>query len=148
MRINVVGLKRYFGRTRAVDDISFAFASGQIFGFVGPNGAGKTTTMRILATLDEPTAGDAYVDGISVVEEPERARHLVGYVPDSLPTHRDMSVHEYLDFFARAYGLKGAHREKVIGSVEEFTGLTGIRDKMLVALSKGMKQRVSLARAL
>src|SRR6516165_677036 len=126
MRINVVGLKRYFGRTRAVDDISFAFASGQIFGFVGPNGAGKSTTMRILATLDEPTAGDAFVDGVSVVEEPEKARRLVGYVPDSLPTHRDINVHEYLDFFARAYGLKGQHRLKVVESVEEFTNLTGI----------------------
>jgi ABC-2 type transport system ATP-binding protein len=104
--------------------------------------------MRILATLDEPTAGDAFIDGVSAVEEPERARQLVGYVPDSLPTHRDMSVREYLDFFARAYGLKGLHRAKVVEGVEEFTGLLEIRDKMLVALSKGMKQRVSLARAL
>jgi ABC-2 type transport system ATP-binding protein len=148
MKVQIVNLKKHFGATRAVDDVSFTFSSGQVVGFVGPNGAGKTTTMRILATLDEPTAGDALIDGVSVVEEPERARHLVGYVPDSLPTHRDMSVHEYLDFFARAYGLKGLHRAKVIESVEEFTGLTGLRDKMLVALSKGMKQRVSLARAL
>jgi ABC-2 type transport system ATP-binding protein len=148
MKVQIVNLKKNFGATRAVDDVSFTFSSGQVVGFVGPNGAGKTTTMRILATLDEPTAGDALIDGVSVVEEPERARHLVGYVPDSLPTHRDMSVHEYLDFFARAYGLKGLHRAKVIDEVEEFTGLAGLRDKMLVALSKGMKQRVSLARAL
>ncbi len=148
MKVEIVNLKKHFGSTRAVNDVSFSFSSGQVVGFVGPNGAGKTTTMRILATLDEPTAGDAMIDGVSVVEEPERARRLVGYVPDSLPTHRDMSVHEYLDFFARAYGLNGGHREKVIESVEEFTGLTGIREKMLVALSKGMKQRVSLARAL
>jgi ABC-2 type transport system ATP-binding protein len=148
MKVQIVNLIKHFGATRAVNDVSFTFSSGQVVGFVGPNGAGKTTTMRILATLDEPTAGDALIDGVSVVEEPERARHLVGYVPDSLPTHRDMSVHEYLDFFARAYGLKGLHRETMIESVEEFTGLTGLRDKMLVALSKGMKQRVSLARAL
>src|SRR5512145_602269 len=148
MKVEIVNLKKHFGATRAVNDVSFAFSSGQIVGFVGPNGAGKTTTMRILATLDEPTAGDAFIDGVSAVEEPERARHLVGYVPDSLPTHRDMSVREYLDFFARAYGLKGAHRAKVVEGVEEFTGLNEIRDKMLVALSKGMKQRVSLARAL
>jgi ABC-2 type transport system ATP-binding protein len=148
MKVQIVNLKKNFGATRAVDDVSFTFSSGQVVGFVGPNGAGKTTTMRILATLDEPTAGDVLIDGVSVVEEPERARHLVGYVPDSLPTHRDMSVHEYLDFFARAYGLKGLNRAKVIDEVEEFTGLTGLRDKMLVALSKGMKQRVSLARAL
>jgi ABC-2 type transport system ATP-binding protein len=148
MKIEVVNLKKHFGPTRAVDDVSFAFSSGQVVGFVGPNGAGKTTTMRILATLDEPTAGDAMIDGVSVVEEPERARRLIGYVPDSLPAHRDISVHEYLDFFARAYGLKGARREKVVTSVEEFTNLAGIRDKTLNALSKGMKQRVSLARAL
>ena len=148
MRVNVVHLKKYYGPTRAVDDISFAFASGQIVGFVGPNGAGKTTTMRILATLDEPTAGDAFIDGVSVVEEPEKARRLVGYVPDDLPTHRDMSVHDYLDFFARAYRLKGRQRRQVVQRVEEFTNLTGIRDKYLVALSKGMKQRVSVARSL
>ncbi len=148
MKVQIVNLKKNFGQTRAVNDVSFTFSSGQVVGFVGPNGAGKTTTMRILATLDEPTSGDALINGVSVVDEPERARHLVGYVPDTLPTHRDMSVHEYLDFFARAYGLKGGHRENVIESVEEFTGLTGIRDKMLAALSKGMKQRVSLARAL
>jgi ABC-2 type transport system ATP-binding protein len=148
MKIEVANLKKHFGTTRAVDDVSFSFSSGQVVGFVGPNGAGKTTTMRILSTLDEPTGGDAMIDGVSVVEDPERARHLVGYVPDSLPTHRDMSVHEYLDFFARAYGLKGERREKVIESIEEFTNLAGIRDKMLNALSKGMKQRVSLARSL
>src|SRR5215813_1999327 len=148
MKVQIVNLKKHFGATRAVDDVSFMFSSGQVVGFVGPNGAGKTTTMRVLATLEEPTSGDALIDGVSVVEEPERARGLFGYVPYSLPTHRDMSVHEYLDFFARAYGLKGERREQVIESVEEFTGLTGIREKMLVALSKGMKQRVSLARAL
>jgi ABC-2 type transport system ATP-binding protein len=148
MRIEVVQLKKHYGATRAVDDISFAFASGQIVGFVGPNGAGKTTTMRILATLDEPTAGSAFVDGVSVVEEPERARQLVGFVPDHLPAHRDMTVHEYLDFFARAYGLYSGHRKQMVERVEEFTSLVGIREKYLVALSKGMKQRVSVARAL
>jgi ABC-2 type transport system ATP-binding protein len=148
MKVEVRNLKKHFGPTQAVDDVSFSFASGQVVGFVGPNGAGKTTTMRILATLDEPTSGEALIDGVSVTEEPERARHLVGYVPDALPSHRDISVHEYLDFFARAYGLKGAKRERTVESVEEFTNLTGIRDKMLIALSKGMKQRVTLARAL
>jgi ABC-2 type transport system ATP-binding protein len=148
MKVEVLNLTKHFGNTHAVDDVSFSFASGQVVGFVGPNGAGKTTTMRILATLDEPTSGEALIDGVSVVEEPERARQLVGYVPDSLPTHRDISVHEYLDFFARAYGLKGAKRRQTVESIEEFTNLGGIRDKMLVALSKGMKQRVTLARAL
>jgi ABC-2 type transport system ATP-binding protein len=148
MDVRIVSLKRYFGKTKAVDDVSFEFSSGQIFGFVGPNGAGKTTTMRILATLDEPTDGNAYVNGVSVVDDPERARRHVGFMPDTLPAHRDMTVHEYLDFFARAYALRGAKRRAVVESVEQFANLRGIRDKLLPALSKGMKQRVSLARAL
>lgn len=148
MQITITNLRKDFGATRAIDDISFSFSSGQIIGFVGPNGAGKTTTMRILATLDEPTSGDAMIDDISIVEVPEQARRLIGYVPDALPMHRDISVHEYLDFFARAYGLMGTQRREVVESIEEFTNLTGIQEKNLYALSKGMKQRVSLARAL
>lgn len=148
MEIEVQNLKRYFGTTRAVDDITFRFGSGQIFGFVGPNGAGKTTAMRMIATLDEPTEGDATLDGVSVVQEPERARRLIGFMPDTLPTHRDMTVEEYLDFFARAYGLRGNHRTSMLDQVQTFTSLQGLRAKTLQALSKGMKQRVSLARAL
>jgi ABC-2 type transport system ATP-binding protein len=148
MKVAVHKLKKLYGRTRAVDNITFEFSSGQIFGFVGPNGAGKSTTMRILATLDEPSGGDAFIDDISVTEEPEKTHRLVGYVPDSLPTHRDISVHEYLDFFARAYGIQGSKRRQVVDSIEEFTNLIGIRDKHVNALSKGMKNRVSVARAL
>jgi ABC-2 type transport system ATP-binding protein len=148
MDVKIVNLKRYFGKTRAVDDISFEFTAGNIFGFVGPNGAGKTTAMRILATLDDPTDGNVYINGVSLVDDPERGRRYVGFMPDTLPAHRDMTVHEYLDFFARAYDLRGAKRLAVVDSVEEFTNLKGIRDKFLRALSKGMKQRVSLARAL
>ena len=144
MDVSIVNLKRHFGRTRAVDDISFGFSSGDIFAFVGPNGAGKTTTMRILATLDDPTEGNAYINGVSLVDDPEKARCLVGFMPDSLPAHRDMTVHDYLDFFARAYGLRGTKRRSVVDSVEEFANLKGIREKLLRALSKGMKQRVSL----
>lgn len=148
MKVEVSHLKRYFGRTKAVDDISFAFSPKHIYAFVGPNGAGKTTTLRILATLDEPTDGDAFVDGISIVQYPEKARKLIGFVPDTLPTHRDMTVHEYLDFFARAYGIKGKRRTHAVENIEEFTHLAGLREKSLQALSKGMKQRVSLARSL
>jgi ABC-2 type transport system ATP-binding protein len=148
MHIRIVNLKRHFGKTKAVDDVSFEFSSGQIFGFVGPNGAGKTTTMRILATLDEPTDGNAYLDGMSLVDDPERVRRHIGFMPDTLPVHRDITVHEYLDFFARAYGLRGTKRRAVVDSVEQFSNLQGISDKLLRALSKGMKQRVSLARAL
>ncbi len=147
MRLSVVGLERHFGAVRAVDDISFQIASGEIYGFVGPNGAGKTTTMRILATLDEPTAGDALLDGVSVVQQPEQARQAIGFMPDHLPAHRDVTVDDYLDFFARAYDL-GRRRREIVGSIEKFTNLTEIRDRLIHTLSKGMKQRLSLARAL
>lgn len=148
MEVQIEHLKRYFGKTKAVDDVSFSFASGHIFGFVGPNGAGKTTTMRILATLDEPTDGDAMIDGISIVENPEKARCRIGFMPDTLPMHRDMTVHEYLDFFARAYGLRGRNRKRVVEGIEAFANLVNLKEKFLKALSKGMKQRVSLARAI
>jgi len=148
LTIQVRNLKKYFGRTKAVDDISFSFESGHVFGFVGPNGAGKTTTLRVMATLEEPTAGDILMDGVSVREDPEEARRIVGFVPDTLPSHSDMSVHEYLDFFGRAYGLHGKALRQAVGNVEEFTGLTEMQEKLLKSLSKGMKQRVSLARSL
>jgi ABC-2 type transport system ATP-binding protein len=148
MKVQVKNLRKEFGKTVAVDNITFAFDSGHIFGFVGPNGAGKTTTMRIISTIEEPTDGDVFLNGISVREQPELARKAVGYVPDSLPSHADITVHEYLDFYARAYGLKGAKRTQAVAAIEDFTNVTGIRDKHIKALSKGMKQRVSLGRAL
>lgn len=148
MKVQVRNLSKTFGKTKAVDNISFNFDSGHIFGFVGPNGAGKTTTMRIISTLEEPDSGDVYLDGVSVREQPETARKLVGYVPDSLPAHNDITVHEYLDFYARAYGLKGKKRKESVEAIEEFTNVTGILNKHLKALSKGMKQRVTLGRAL
>jgi ABC-2 type transport system ATP-binding protein len=104
--------------------------------------------MRIISTIEEPTAGDVRLNGISVCEEPELARRAVGYVPDTLPAHADITVHEYLDFYARAYGLKGKTRTQAVAAIEEFTNVIGIREKHLKALSKGMKQRVSLGRAL
>ena len=148
MIIRVDGLTKTFGKTKAVDNVSFSFDSGHIYGFVGPNGAGKTTTMRIIATLEEPDTGDVFINGVSVREQPEVARRRVGYVPDSLPSHNDITVHEYLDFYARAYGLKGSERTDAVAAIEEFTGVNGILDKHLKALSKGMKQRVTLGRAL
>ena len=148
MKIIADRLRREFGKTVAVDSISFSFDSGQIYAFVGPNGAGKTTTMRIMASLDEPTDGDVRLDDLSIVEDPERARSLIGFVPDELRVYWDTTVHEYVDFFARAFGLKGSTRDDAVAGVEEFTGIADIRDKQLRALSKGMKQRVSLARAL
>ena len=148
MKVQVKNLRKEFGKTVAVDNISFSFDSGHVFGFVGPNGAGKTTTMRIISTIEEPTSGDILLNGISICEEPELARRVVGYVPDTLPAHPDITVHEYLDFYARAYGMRGKKRIQAVEAIEEFTNVTGIREKNLKALSKGMKQRVSRGRAL
>jgi ABC-2 type transport system ATP-binding protein len=147
MQVRVDNLARYYGRTRAVDGVSFAFESGHIIAFVGPNGAGKTTTLRLLATMEEPTAGDAFLDGVSVTQDPEQVRRWVGFMPDYLPAHRDITVHEYLDFYARAYGIHGKRRQALVAEVEAFANLGGMREKTIRALSKGMKQRVSLARA-
>ncbi|MCL2624726.1 MAG: ABC transporter ATP-binding protein, partial [Planctomycetaceae bacterium] len=148
MDVYIVDLVRQFGKTNAVDHVTFSFGGGQIFGFVGPNGAGKTTTMRILATLDEPTSGDIFVGGRSVTQYPDEVRRLVGFMPDSLPEYRDITVHEYLDFFARAFKIRQPRRRKIVEHVEEFVGLVDFREKTLSQISKGMKQRVSLARAI
>ena len=149
MKVEVTNLVKTFDRGfRAVDGLSFSFSSGEVIGFVGPNGAGKTTTMRIMSTLDTPDSGDITLDGVSVLDHPEQAHRLIGFMPDDLPSRTDTTVDEYLDFFARAYGLRGAAIRKAVEGVEEFTGLTEFRDRTLHALSKGMKQRVSLARAL
>ena len=148
MKTEVRNLTRVFGKTVAVNDISFSFEDGNIFGFIGPNGAGKTTTIRIMATLDLATSGDVFYDGVSATLYPEAVRRVVGYMPDSLPGYKDIQVWEYLDFFARSFGLKGAERTRALDDIVEFTNLGELRNKFLYALSKGMKQRVSLARAL
>ncbi len=141
-------LHRWFGRTRAVDGINFEVRQGQVFGYIGPNGAGKTTSMRILATLDEPTQGDAFVDGFSVVDDPDRVRRRVGFMPDSFGTYPNMNVQEYLDFFARAYGMRGTQRIKAMQYVMQFTQLDGLATKPITGLSKGMKQRLCLGRTM
>ena len=149
MKIELLHLTRVFQRGfKAVDDLSFSFTSGEVVGFVGPNGAGKTTTMRMLATLDVPDSGDILIDGKSILDDPSLAHRAVGFMPDDLPNRSDTTVDEYLDFFGRAYGLRGKELADAINGVEDFTGLVSFRDKTLRELSKGMKQRVSLARAL
>lgn len=141
-------LHRFFGETRAVNDVSFSVRRGQVFGYIGPNGAGKTTSMRILATLDLPSYGDAFVDGFSVVNDPELVRRRLGFMPDSFGTYRDVNCREYLDFFARAYGWTGAQRNRRLQWVLGFTGTEGMANKPIRGLSKGMKQRLCLGRAL
>ena len=148
MILEVKNLRKQFSNCLAVANVSFKISTGEITGFVGPNGAGKTTTMRILATIEQCSGGTVELDGVDILEYPEKARKHIGYVPDSLPSNSDMTVHEYLDFFARAYGLKAPMRDETVEGLEEFTNLMGIREKYIDALSKGMKQRVSIARAL
>ncbi|RKH00141.1 ABC transporter ATP-binding protein [Corallococcus sp. CA047B] len=146
--LEVKGLRRDYGALRAVDDVTFSLEAGGILGFIGPNGAGKSTTLRILATLDVPTAGEVLLDGKSLVDAPDQARPLLGYMPDRYGTYDDVTVREFLDFFARAYGLKGAQRRQRVDSVMEFTGLIPLAEKLTTELSKGMRQRVALGRTL
>ncbi|MBL6706739.1 MAG: ABC transporter ATP-binding protein [Planctomycetaceae bacterium] len=141
-------LHRFFGRLKAVDDVSFKAWPGQVMGFIGPNGAGKTTSMRILATLDTPTAGDAFVCGYSVVDDPDKVRRYLGFMPDSFGKYANMNVVEYLDFYARAYGLRDAQRRDAIEHVLVFTELRKLADKAINTLSKGMSQRLGLGRCL
>jgi ABC-2 type transport system ATP-binding protein len=147
-QIELRRLNRVFDETHAVNDVSFEVYAGEVFGYIGPNGAGKTTSMRILATLDEPTSGDAFVDGFSVVEDPDRVRRRLGFMPDYFGTYQNVNVLEYLDFFARAYGLVGRERINAIGDVMEFTQLDTLAHKPIDGLSKGMKQRLCLGRTM
>ena len=148
MKTEVRNVTRVFGKMKAVDNLSFTFEDGNIFGFIGPNGAGKTTTIRIMATIDTATSGDVLYDGVSASIYPDAIRRVIGYMPDSLPSYKDITVLEYLDFFARSFGLKGAKRTTTLNDLVEFTNLGEIQNKLICELSKGMKQRVSLARAL
>jgi len=146
--LEVRGLHRHFGTLRAVDDLSFTAAAGHVMGFIGPNGAGKTTTMRIIATLDTPTEGDVFVCGYSVIDDPDRVRQLLGFMPDSFGRYPNMDVLEYLDFFARSYGLRGQERKQAVAQVMQFTELDSLAGKPITTLSKGMSQRLGLARTL
>ena len=146
--LQVEGLVRHFNDVHAVDDVTFSVGRGQVLGFIGPNGAGKTTTMRILATLDVPQGGDARVAGYSVVEQPDKVRRVMGFMPDYAGVYANTTVLEYLDFFARAGGLRGAERRRAVDTIVEFMVLGELRDRQVEGLSKGMKQRVALGRAL
>jgi ABC-2 type transport system ATP-binding protein len=141
-------LHRFFGATKAVSDVSFDVNRGQVFGYIGPNGAGKTTSMRILATLDLPSAGDAFVDGFSCINDPDRVRRRLGFMPDYFGTYADVDCYEYLDFFARSYGLVGRERHQAIQRTMSFTRLDELATKPIRGLSKGMRQRLCLGRAM
>jgi ABC-2 type transport system ATP-binding protein len=146
--VEVNGLNRVFDSVHAVQDLSFAIRRGGVVGFIGANGAGKTTTMRIMATLDEPTSGQVVVDGLDVVEEPAKVRRLVGWMPDAFGTYPNMTVFEYLDFFARSYGFSRTQRRERVEEVMHFADLLPLADRQMGKLSKGMGQRLCFGRML
>jgi ABC-2 type transport system ATP-binding protein len=148
MAVEVEGLVRRFGSTEAVRGISFHIPAGTVLGFIGANGAGKTTTMRVLATLDEPTAGRVRVAGFDTFEQPTEVRRRIGWMPDSYGAYPHVTTWEYLDFYARAHGLEGAQRRRRLEEIMAFTDLTEIAEKEMSVLSKGMAQRLCLGRAL
>jgi len=141
-------LTKKYGDFFAIKSIDLELAEGDVFGFIGPNGAGKTTTMRILATLLNPSWGEAYVGGNSIYTKPKEIRRMIGYMPDFFGVYDDMLVIEYLEFFAAAYRIKGARRRQVCDEVLDLVDLDFKRDALANTLSRGQTQRLGLARVL
>ena len=141
-------LTRSYGSFLALDHLNMTIGDGELHGFVGPNGAGKTTTMRILATLLRPTSGSAALDGVDVVCNPRQMHRLMGYMPDFFGVYDRLKTWEYLDFYARCYGFGYKERLQMIDSLLELVNLTDKRESYVDVLSRGMKQRLCLARAL
>ena len=146
--VHTTGLTKRYNGTLAVAGVDLDIETGEIFGLVGPNGAGKTTMLRMLATLLEPTDGDAEIGGASVRRNPQEVRRVLGYMPDAFGVYDDMRVWEYLDFFGRCYGLKASQRRRIIGDLLELVDLGPRRDAYVQSLSRGMQQRLCLAHAL
>ena len=142
------GLSRMYGSLAALSDLNLTVNRGDLFGFIGSNGAGKTTTLRILSTFLTPSAGSAHVLGHDVVREADAVRHVIGYMPDFFGVYKDMEVTEYLDFFGACYKIPSAQREKTVKDVLELVGLTEKQGALIGALSRGMQQRLGLARVL
>lgn len=141
-------LRKNFNDFEAVRGVSINVPAGSLYGFVGPNGAGKTTTMRILTTLTRPSTGEAWVAGHSVLEDRRAVRRSIGYMPDEFGVYEDLRVWEYLDFFAACYDIPENDRKRLVGDLLELVDLTHRREDMVDKLSRGMKQRLSLARTL
>ena len=146
--IEVKHFTKKYGDFTAVDDLSFTIGTGEIFGFIGPNGAGKSTTIRFLATLLRPTSGEGFICGHSVVHDPMAVRKVIGFMPDDFGVYDGMKVWEFLDFFAVAYEIPRTQRKEIIGKVLDLLDLTKKRDDYVNGLSKGMKQRLCLAKTL
>jgi ABC-2 type transport system ATP-binding protein len=146
--IAVQGLRKRFGRRVALDGVDFAVPEGEIFGFLGPNGAGKTTTIRILATLTPPDDGTAVIGGVRVDRQPFAVRRLIGYMPDFFGVYDRLNVVEYLDFYASCYDVPARRRRRVAAELLELVDLSDRAGDQVDTLSRGMKQRLCLARAL
>src|SRR6516164_2033335 len=146
--VQTYGLTRMFGNTAALQGLDLTVNRGDLFGFIGSNGAGKTTTLRILATFLAPSAGTAQILGHDVVRDADAVRHVIGYMPDFFGVYKDMEVTEYLDFFGACYKIPTAQREKTVNDVLELVGLSEKKGALIGALSRGMQQRLGLARVL
>ncbi len=146
--LRIEHLTKNYGSFPALRDLNLEIPAGALHGFVGPNGAGKTTTMRILATLMKPTSGTAYVDGTDVVKDGQKARKLVGYMPDFFGVYDNLKCWEYLDFYARCYRIGLTERKRMTGQLLELVQLQDKENEYVEALSRGMKQRLCLARSL
>jgi ABC-2 type transport system ATP-binding protein len=146
--IQTEDLTKVYGNLHAISRLTLKLDEGDLFGYIGPNGSGKTTTMRILATLLQPTWGEAYVCGHSIYTHPKEIRRLIGYMPDFFGVYDDMKVIEYLEFFAATYRIKGPKRRQVCNEMLELVGLDYKREAFVTSLSRGMTQRLGLARVL
>jgi ABC-2 type transport system ATP-binding protein len=146
--IQTINLTKRYGSLLALSNLNLEIEEGDCYGFIGPNGAGKTTTIRILATLLQPTWGEARIGDHVIGYESRKIRPMIGYVPDSFGAYEDMVVQEYLEFFAAAYDIHGKQRRQVVADVLELTDLVYKQDALVDGLSRGMQQRLSLARVL
>jgi ABC-2 type transport system ATP-binding protein len=146
--VQTFGLTRLYGNITALDRLDLTVNKGDLFGFIGSNGAGKTTTLRILSTFLAPSAGTAQILGRDLLREADAVRHVIGYMPDFFGVYKDMEVTEYLDFFGACYKIPTAQREKTVNDVLELVGLTDKKGALIGALSRGMQQRLGLARVL
>ena len=146
--IEVQHVSHSFGALRVLTDVSFRVPAGEIFGFIGPNGAGKTTTLRMIATLLEPHEGRVLVDGLDVCERPSEVRKVLGFMPDGFGVYERVTIREYLELFAAAHALPLQQRKRTVDAVMELTDLGSLQDRLVRALSKGMKQRLAIARTL